>query len=159
MPVTYGRPRPPATGSGTELNITITQSNVTNNPSSSPTEVEFNQDWKQKLQDIDNDEYDGEMVHESTSSSLTPLVSSSSLSALPESQPQPQSPSADYRDYETDDPDTSVELNTTVAMPSSDGDPIPDKEDEADSEDEPQTIAQSDVCRPTVQVIEPNYAC
>ncbi|KAJ1311445.1 hypothetical protein OPQ81_009934 [Rhizoctonia solani] len=136
MPVTYGRPKPPT--SSTQLTINTIQSNTGNEPSSSPTEFEFNQDWKQKLKDIDNDEYDGEMVRESTSSSLTPLVSSSSLSVLPESQPQPPSPSREYRDPETDDPDTSVELNTTVAMPSSDGEPVPEKEEgDEDSDDEP----------------------
>ncbi|KAF8708403.1 MRC1-like domain, partial [Rhizoctonia solani] len=137
MPITYGRPRPPTSLSSAQLNVSNVQSTATNDQNPSPTEAEFNQDWKQKLKDIDNDEYDGEMVRESTSSSLTPLVSSSSLSALPESQPQRESPSRDYRDPDTDDPDTSVELNTAVAMPSSDGEPMPEQDDEADSEDEP----------------------
>ncbi|CAE6530489.1 unnamed protein product [Rhizoctonia solani] len=135
MPITYGRPRPP---NSTQPDDSSAQStNNAANESSSPTEPDFNQDWKQKLKDIDNDEYDGEVVREPTSSSLTPLVSSSSLSALPESQPQRSSPPKEYRDPETDDPDTSVELNTTVAMPSSDGEPMPGKGDEGDSEDEP----------------------
>ncbi|CAE6469806.1 unnamed protein product [Rhizoctonia solani] len=136
MPITYGRPRPPSNGtppdssSAQPIHLNI-QSKTAIDPSSSPTELDFNQDWKQKLKDIDNDEYDGEIVRQSTSSSLTPLVSSSSLTPLPESQPPPK----EYRDSETDDPDTSVEL-TTVPIPSSDGEPMPG-EGEGDSEDEP----------------------
>ncbi|CUA76723.1 Serine/arginine repetitive matrix protein 2 [Rhizoctonia solani] len=137
MPVTYGRPRPP--NNGTSSNTSSADAinpDIQPNPSSSPTELEFNQDWKQKLKDIDNDEYEGEMVRESTSSSLTPLVSSSSLTPLPESQPPRSDPPQEYRDAETDDPDTSIELNTTIDMPSSDAELVPEKEDE-DSEDEP----------------------
>ncbi|CAE6448505.1 unnamed protein product [Rhizoctonia solani] len=134
MPITYGRPRPPSSGLQPSVHSSLT-TNTTNAPSSPPTELEFNQDWKQKLQAIDNDEYDGEMVRESTSSSLTPLVSSSSLTPLPESQPHRSSPHQEYRDCETDDPDTSVELNT-VALPSSDADPLPEV-DEGESEEEP----------------------
>ncbi|CAE7130924.1 unnamed protein product [Rhizoctonia solani] len=133
MPVTYGRPRPPNV---TQPNNPPINTNQSNDPSSSPTELEFNQEWKQKLKDIDNDEYDGDMVRESTSSSLTPLVSTSSLTPLPDSQPHRSSPAKEYRDPDTDDPDTSVELNTTVAMPSSDGELIPEKEVQDDSDDE-----------------------
>ncbi|KDN50187.1 hypothetical protein RSAG8_01523, partial [Rhizoctonia solani AG-8 WAC10335] len=67
MPITYGRPRPPSNGtppdssSAQPIHLNI-QSKTAIDPSSSPTELDFNQDWKQKLKDIDNDEYDGEIV-------------------------------------------------------------------------------------------------
>jgi hypothetical protein len=147
MPATYGRPRPNPTSSNPTSTFTSAQSK--SNGSSSPTHcsspIDFNQDWKQKLKDIDNDAYDGEMVREAatqaTSSTLTPLVSSSSLSAAPESQPLPRSsppvyPARAYRNTEmTDDPDTSVELNTTIAMPSSDGE-LPAKDGGSDNNDD-----------------------
>ncbi|KAG8684461.1 hypothetical protein FRC08_013675, partial [Ceratobasidium sp. 394] len=158
MPTTYGRPRPALTASTSASTypssnpISNFGPNSKDNPetdttSRSPSPV-FNQDWKQTLRDIDNDEYDGEMV-QPTSSSLTPLVSSSSLSAAPDTQPAalprsspPSSPSHAYRDpaHLTDDPDTSIELNTTVTAPSSDPEDQPilgqadDKEDESDDE-------------------------
>ncbi|QRW05117.1 Serine/arginine repetitive matrix protein [Ceratobasidium sp. AG-Ba] len=164
MPTTYGRPRPaddagttsftfPNSGSTPNFGI-----NSKDNPSSrSPTPEHF-QSWKKKLDDIDSGMYDEELVKEDaanapTSSSLTPLTASSSLSTAPPSQPvaapvlprssPPSSPIPAYREqgHLTDDPDTSVELNTTATAPSSDLEDGPtlgrvdDKTD--DSDDEP----------------------
>ncbi|KAG9090772.1 hypothetical protein FRC06_000890, partial [Ceratobasidium sp. 370] len=159
MPITYGRPRPALNASASTSTypssnpISNFGPNSKDNPetdaTSRPLSPVFNQDWKKQLHDIDNDQYDGEMVKPPTSSSLTTLPSSSSLSAAPDSQPAalprsspPSSPAHAYRDPDhlTDDPDTSVELNTTVTAPSSDPDdqpifgPADDKEDESDDE-------------------------
>jgi hypothetical protein len=156
MPTTYGRPRPVLdVMASTAIYSSSNPANSGPNPKDSPTpsrapSPEFKQDWKRAIEDIDNDEYEGEMVRVPASSSLTPLVSSSSLSALPDSQPEalprsspPSSPAQAYRDPDhlTDDPDTSIELNTTLTSPSSDAEARPgvehvdDKDD--DSDDEP----------------------
>ncbi|KAG9088259.1 hypothetical protein FRC07_012625, partial [Ceratobasidium sp. 392] len=163
MPTTYGRPRPALDANTSTVTSSFPSSNLMSNfgsnskdnleldaRSHSPS-LDFNQDWKQKLKAIDDDTYDGEMVQAPTSSSLTPLVSSSSLSAAPDTQPAalprsspPSSPAQAYRDPDhlTDDPDTSIELNTTVTAPSSDPEDRPvvgrtDGKDENDSDDEP----------------------
>lgn len=146
MPVTYGRPRPAPSNPTLSLEPTPR----INSPTSRSPSPEFRQSWKDDIAAIDNGTYDGEVVHEPKSSSLTPLVSLSSLAPtdsqperaepLPRSSP-PSSPAPAYRDPEhTDDPDTSVELNTTLTGPSSDAEDQPmagsaeGKDDDSDEE-------------------------
>lgn len=145
MPVTYGRPRP----APSNPNLSLEPTPRINSPTSRSPSPVFRQSWKDDLAAIDNGTYDGEVVHEPKSSSLTPLVSLSSLAPtdsqqaepLPRSSP-PSSPAPAYRNPDhTDDPDTSVELNTTLTGPSSDAEDqqmagsAEDKND--DSDDEP----------------------